>query len=355
MIIIDDIIFSLQSTGGISVYFQELIEKLKTEKKDFILIYNTRFYKEKTNSNWLKKRLSKIIRYFVVYKFSGWSNSEKNIFHSSYYRVLNPVIKKIYSVKEICTVHDFTYEYYSSGIKKIIHVHQKRRAIRNSDVIICISENTKNDLLYFYPWALAKPIYVIHNGVSTNFFRLPEEKYNQFQYKYLKEFGNYILYVGSRASYKNFDFIVKNIGKIKDDYSLVIVGADLSMDEINMLNLHLGGRWHLKSLVSDEELNILYNCAFALAYPSSYEGFGIPILEAMKCGCPVLALDLPVYKEFLSSDTLLMKELTEIELSKVIEYISNNKVRISINNESVAAAYSWSNTFDRLIKVYNEL
>ncbi|WP_252181586.1 glycosyltransferase, partial [Escherichia coli] len=102
-----------------------------------------------------------------------------------------------------------------SGLRKYVHCHQKYNAIKNSDKIICISENTANDLLRYCPVPESK-IEIIHNGVSDNFYELKNVNYN--------DDDNFMLFIGSRKAYKNFQLAVEAINKL-EGFKLYIVGG----------------------------------------------------------------------------------------------------------------------------------
>ncbi|EEY5971546.1 glycosyltransferase family 1 protein, partial [Escherichia coli] len=131
---------------------------------------------------------------------------------SSYYRVhKSPNL----NVKNVTTVHDFTYEKYRGGMSKFIHSLQKYHAIKNSDIVICISNNTARDLLKYCPISEDK-IRVIYNGVSPS-------------YKHISNMSdmrvnNSVLFVGAREGYKNFVLAVKAVGKLHG-LKLTIVGG----------------------------------------------------------------------------------------------------------------------------------
>lgn len=260
-VVMDGIIFTLQKAGGISLYFQNLLDRLKPNQ---LLMYanNNIFCNAAMNSHWLRKRgLERLRSVNIDYE-------EPFIFHSSYYRTCsNP------NAINITTVHDFIAEYFKSGLAARLHTLQKRNAIIHSDAVICVSESTKRDLVKFFPWAEAKA-YVVHNGKSSEYFQLE----GAFKEKAL-------LFVGNRAGYKNFDYAVSLAGEL-DGYSLVLAGGgELTPRESDMINSVLPGRWRHEESLSNDELAILYNKARYLLYTSEYEGFGIPILEAQACGC----------------------------------------------------------------------
>lgn len=348
-IYIDNIAFYLQKSGGITVVWKEIIKRLfNFSHKVTFLNYKKEpqniFYdeiKNRLNIKYLRLFNIKIQRYLPV---SLRRINKPFIFHSTYYRYsTNP------HAINITTIHDFTYEYYTSGLIKKIHCWQKYRAIKKSHFVICISENTKNDLLKFCPKYNKERIRVIYNGVSNDYF--PINHWNKKTIPYDRY--TYLLFVGARDSYKNFDFIIKSL---KDcDFKLVIVGPNLKTTERdllnrNQINFYYAGR------VSNEDLNILYNGAFALVYPSSYEGFGIPILEAQKAGCPVIAYNSSSIPEVMGDNTLLMNTLSTDELINKLTLLSINKIRKSVVERGLinARKFDWDKTSHEIINLYKE-
>lgn len=346
----DNIIYSLQKAGGISIYWTELIKRIV--KKD-----NVSFY-ESQNSNIFRKEIVivtkeesginfNILRYLPFIK----KLPSKSIFHSSYYRV---ALQK--DVVNITTVHDFTYEYFRSGLAKYIHVWQKGFAIKKSDGIICVSENTKKDLIKFYPMIDESKIKVIYNGVGDEFINLENPKeYLTDEFERLKD-KKYILYIGDRSSYKNFDIAVEVLKKL-NDYSLVVVGGkDFSTTELeNMVDIK-DRVYHFRGIGGDK-LNTLYNNAFCLLYPSSYEGFGIPISEAMKAGCPVVSTNISSIPEVAGDAGLLVDEIKVENFIDEIMKLEDSEFRIELINKGLnqSKKFSWDRCFDETYSFYQEV
>ena len=182
----------------------------------------------------------------------------------------------------VITIHDLIPELFLFKSENIYTNHwlkSKYNAIRNAKRIMCVSENTKNDLLNYYGFVDPNIVDVVYHGIHS----------------YTKEYmvnniGKYILFVGGRGGYKNFNFCVESLLPLfnKDkDLKLVCTGGTFSNDELRWLeSINLKNRIINKGYVSDDELYSLYHNAQLFIYPSTYEGFGIPILEAFINNCP---------------------------------------------------------------------
>lgn len=351
MIYIDGIVFSLQRSGGISLVFTELLKKLSKDNfLDFILleyrlgIYFNIFRKPLIFSNnfLLKSKVLSIYRYLNV----NIQYNERFIFHSSYYRICNNK-----NAINITTVHDFIYEYYVSGLPRYIHSWQKNRAIRKSKYIICISESTKRDLLIFLPDVDPKKIKVIYNGVSNDYYPLPvlpQEKIYFPPY-------SYVLFVGSRSGYKNFNLAVEAVASTS--LNLLIVGSPLSSKEKHYLDKLLGRkRYHVESGIDNSLLNIYYNGAYSLLYPSAYEGFGLPVVEAQRAGCPVIAYNASSIPEIIGDTPLLLNNLSVNSITQALDIIKEPLLRSIIVEKGLCNAqrFSWDRMYEEVIQLYKE-
>lgn len=347
-IYLDNIAFSGQRSGGVSVVWKNLIQALQKFKPNSFSCIEYPFALEnicrKELSGYKVENRNPRISFYIERRLlSPTIKCEQPfIFHSSYYRVCNN--KKAINVT---TVHDFTYEYYRSGFGKFLHCRQKYNAIRKSDYVICITENTKRDLLKFLPDIDLKKIRVIYNGVSDVYRPLRDTVSNM---------GKFILFVGWRETYKNFRLVVESIRDL--EYNLAIVGSPLSEEERNYLNEEIGeNRYKSFVRISDEMLNELYNTAYCLAYPSEYEGFGIPVLEAQKAGCPVIAYNASSIPEIIGNTPLLLKSVSPFEFREKLELLESNIIREEIITKGFANAerFSWNKMGEEYIKLYDEI
>ena len=305
-VIFDNIIFSLQRFGGISVVWNELLQRAQADKE--------------LNLTELDYRNERLYRRLERYRIPDYKAEKPSVFHSSYFRVLPQA-----GVHNVTTVHDLTYHFYRKGLPKAVHLWEEARALKHSEAIICISENTKRDLLTFYPWVKEETIHVIYNGVSDDFYPI----------KNIEKKG-YLLFIGnSSVSYKRYD-IAQEVAKR--------TGLEL----VTARN------------VTSEELNKLYNEALCLLYPSDYEGFGLPILEAQKAGCPVIAQNYSSVPEVIGKGGLLVEHSsTEKIVQQMVEKVNEVQSRpmqgiIAAGIEN-AKRFSWDNTYEQTKNVYRQL
>lgn len=241
------------------------------------------------------------------------SNNSKHVFHSSYFRYSNDR-----NSINVTTVHDFTYEHFVRGPRLWVHSWQKRLAVKKSKGIICVSENTKKDLLHFYPWVDPEIVKVVYNGVGEEFYPVgnaASDLENELGFHPDKLF---LLFVGDRSAYKNFDAFVALAPYFPEMDFVVVGGQPLSEVESRLLSPTQSRLHHFRG-VSSEVLNLLYNTAYCFVYPSSYEGFGIPILEAMKAGCPVVSTNLSSIPEVAGDAALLVDQPTAESLAIEIQ------------------------------------
>lgn len=332
----DDIIYNLQSHGGISRYWYEITSRI-VDSRTFS-IYRTSGIKA--------------FRYFPV-------ETECKIFHSSYYRL--PLRKKS---KRIVTVHDFLYQHrFLKTPGSFLNLKQMDIAINSADAIVCVSESTKRDLLLFYPNLIGfSRLYVIPHGSSII---LDKSNCNN-RFLNLEDFKNliekpYILFVGKRLAYKNFEsalFGFLDSSLVKHGFSMICVGSKFNSCETRLIeDLGLQNSVVALTRLQNNELAYLYKRAFALVYPSFYEGFGIPILEAMKLGCPVIASNCSSIPEVVGDAGILVDPKNIDSISNSLDMFLNEIIRSEYVKKGLerAESFSWDRSARQYMEIYEDL
>jgi glycosyltransferase involved in cell wall biosynthesis len=226
----------------------------------------------------------------------------------------------------------------------------KRIAVKKADGVVCISESTKVDVMEILkiPEDRIKVIYLA-NSLTTVVNEPP-----------LVE-GNYLLYVAKRKGYKNFKFILDAFKKSKtlvNDFKLVCVGGgDFTSEEKTQMKESLILN-PLYFSASDRTLANLYKYAFALVYPSKYEGFGIPPLEAMNYDCPVITTNISSIPEVVGDAGIYIDPDNPEELINAIEDLQRDGSRrenLILKGQAQKQKFSWQKCADEHLEFYNEI
>ncbi len=341
---IDGIIFSLQEGGGVSVYFAELLrfaQKLHNVELSVYMFEPLRA----SGSIAIAPQHRKLIatqRLCERYRRTPLRDRRLNVFHSSYYRL--PDDDRIPSV---VTVHDFAYERLRHGPALWIHRSQKWRAIRAAKVVICVSQATADDLQEFVGLRSDQSLKVIHNGVSDVFTPNPTVKVNRKQ----------LLFVGMRAGYKNFRLALEALALSPTMNLLCVGGGPLRAHELSGFPSEVTSRVSHRGFVTNDELATLYRESLCLLYPSSFEGFGIPVVEAMRCGCPVVGLAACKAVVEVAGDALCrVDEADPVSLATAIQSLQQPERRswTIARGLEIGAKYGWETTHAQTLCAYRE-
>ena len=266
-------------------------------------------------------------------------------------------------IKSVVTIHDLIFlrhpEYYHWFDRKM-YTWKFHQTIKQADRIIAVSECTKRDILEFGKINPEK-ISVIYQSCNPKFTNMPTEGEMEDTAKKYDLPERYLLCVGTIEERKNLMLAVKSLNLLPEDIHLVAVGKKTKYaDKVKKTADKIGvsHRLHLLSGVSDDELNVIYKKAEVFVYPSRYEGFGIPIIEAIFCGLPVVASTGSCLEEAGGPDCLYVNPDDSKGMADAIMQLLNNeeerKRRITSSMEYVQK-YKGTNIANAVIEVYKEL
>jgi glycosyltransferase involved in cell wall biosynthesis len=324
--------FVQQQYGGVSRYHYQLIKelnKLKDVEAKLSLKYSNNFYINEDKSFNVKRFFPNNKFYFkrtildYINRISTNHTLERgdyDIFHPTYFNpyFLNHLNDKPFTL----TVYDSIHEKYPEIINSIDKtLENKKVLLSKAELILAISNCTKNDLIEIYNIP-AEKIEVVYLAASLNKqmavnkgkFNLPEK---------------YILYVGNRDFYKNFNNFILAVEPLlkehKDLYLIAAGGGMFSKDELKLFeNKNLKNKIIYKS-ADDTSLATLYSNAVAFIFPTLYEGFGIPALEAMNCDCPVVMSNTSSLPEVGGDATIYFDPTKTADMTEKIESVIFNK------------------------------
>lgn len=358
----DHEIFTRQKMGGISRYFFHLIDELchlgveahvyapfhandilgqLSKAKIHGIPLGANFYTYKGGFIYLNHLLNRL----------QILQDRPDVIHETYYAASANLGTKS---PIIITVHDFVHEKYpdlfSSGDNTTA---LKRKAIGRAQHIICISENTKNDLLHYYPSAAGKASVIYH---GTTPLPIAPNPWVHAPHK------PYFLYVGGRMPYKNFHVLLRAFAsdsQLKQTFDLVAFGGGAFSNEEKNLIKSLGISPNVRQTQgSDSELQYAYANATALVYPSLYEGFGFPPLEAMHADCPVILSNASCLPEVAGNAALYFDPFEEASLAEAMLRIANDeslRTGLIALGKSHVLQYSWAKTASKTLDLYGKI
>jgi glycosyltransferase involved in cell wall biosynthesis len=389
-ILYDHQIFEIQNFGGISRYFYELMsgfrsgDSIKCELalkfsnnnylrndeffsnsirslspyKEFLPKIN---FKGKGKLYNLLKNLRLINSNFVDnarLSIDNLKSGNYDLFHPTYYNdyFLNYLKTKPF----ILTIHDMTHEIYPQYFPITDEVREKKKKLAKlSSKILTDSNNTKEDIVKILGINEDK-ITVIYLGNSLNIYN----NHTGFLHNNTLESipDKYLLYVGNRDGYKNFYFFINSIYEIlikNKNLKLVCAGGNyFSKAELELFeNLGINNQI-IYFPVNDNMLTYLYKHAIAFIFPSLYEGFGIPILEAFACGCPIILSNSSCFPE-IAQDAALYFEPDKGESLKIVidEIIKNSELGKKLITKGFLRFqdFSWEKTVIKTRKAYEDI
>lgn len=263
------------------------------------------------------------------------------------------------SIKTMITVHDLVAFLFPNRHNKKAVLLEKmflKRALKKADHVLAVSENTKKDIIERFKYDPSK-IDVVYCAASQEFKKLPTEDLQKFaQETNLPK--KFILAVGTIEPRKNYVALVRALAQISEkqpDLHLVIVGGkgwQYEGVETEIRKNYLSKKVHMLGYLSGGSLVKLYNLAQALVFPSFYEGFGIPPLEAMQCGCPVIASNRASLPEVVGSAALTVDPEDIKGLSEaIIEVLKpETQEKLSAAGLKQAQKFSWRHSANSVLE-----
>ncbi len=366
-ILYDHQIFIYQEFGGISRYFYELMsafEKDEDVRIDMSLAYsnnhyinNARFVKSRPffkNTNFrFKNRLLHYLNKRGEKKLL--LGKDYDLFHPTYF---NPYFLYYLGSKPfVLTIYDMVYELFPQ-----IFSHRdktgayKKLLASKATKIIAISENTKRDIIRLFDVKEDKiEVIYLANSLTAGTIEKGKGSVSDLPQKYL-------LFVGNRRVYKNFDTFVESIASLlKDDNGLHLVcagGGKFTPWEIAGLEKLGIMQKVIQYPFDDSKLAQFYRNALALVFPSLYEGFGIPILEAFSCGCPVIASNISSLPEVAGDAAEYFDPADTMSISGAVKKVIGNDDlmrELKARGYERLKAFSWEKTAANTKKLYQSI
>ena len=283
-----------------------------------------------------------------------------DLYHGLSHEIPSGLKKK--GIKSVVTIHDLIFLRFPNYFKSIdrkIYDYKFRRACKNADSIIAISEQTKRDIIQFFGINEDK-ITVVYQGCDPIFYQqISHAKLIEVKTKFNLP-DEFLLCVGTIENRKNQILILKTLPNLPENIHLVLVGKPTEYCEIlkNFIDLHqLQNRVHFFHDVSFDDLPAIYQSAKIFIYPSKFEGFGIPLLEALNCGIPVIAAKGSCLEEAGGPDSLYIDQDNASQLLETINRIFANEdlaSKMSLNGKRFALNFREEKIASNLMAVYQK-
>lgn len=355
----------MYSHSGIGRYIRMLVDHLGHNAKDgayrFVVFSPERFFGNGFDHEKSRSRPLSLGEQFDLVRYNCAVGP--NLLHSPQFNI--PLLS---GIPQVTTIHDCAYakypEEFTSPVDRLLHAVMFRAALQKSRKIIAVSQATKDDLVARFKISESK-IRVIHEGVDESFRRWPDSKQMEaFKGRYGIE-GDYVLFVGVARPRKNIERVLRAFATARKDLpqslKLIIAGPeDRRFIDIRKRVQELGIADSViqTGKVSDRELCCLYRSALCLVFPTLYEGFGLPILEAMASGTPVITSHRPAHTEVAGEAAMLIDPLsTEQLMEAIVMVVADKKLRQELAEKGLirAGMFSWDRCAEQTLSLYDEV
>lgn len=374
-ILFDGEIYSIFRHGGVVRYFHHLIAGLPPEDTPILLGNHLpealpdhpQLELAVKSHDWVAAGLKPIRKWLDRgYCQRKFSELAPDIIHPTYF---NEVARGRYDQRKaplVLTVYDMIHERFPERTdRRGTHSDKKRRAVERADHIFCISETTQADLIERFNVPPEKTSVTLL-AVDDVFFAADFASTQADRGPVQPQQAPYLLHVGRRDHYKNFDLLLQALFQLKQQSSsgelpcrLQVLGPPWTTAEKQRLEeLKLTSDVVWRGVDDDRELRDCYRQALALVFPSLWEGFGLPLLEALAAGTCVIASDIPVFRELVGAgfepfDPYSIDSLVEA-LQRMIEHPEERQRRIDIGRTALGR-FQWQSTVEQTYQVYQRL
>ena len=354
----DGQIFAVQEHGGISRMFVELadqfihdpnlgvsLEPLSMVTRNHYLLSESRLAEQLRvrPARWQHLTLAR-------YLARPHRAMHADVVHSTFY--LTRALRDFPGRPHVVTVHDMIPELFPDSRRRADRITDKRRYVDQAAHVICVSESTKADLLRVFGDVQA-PISVIPHGVNPR-FKPTDARVPGFPHDYL-------LYVGKRDGYKDAATLINALPHLRSEFPsliLVLVGGGplTATEQRHIARLGLSGRVMQRS-ISDTDMPAAYAGARAFVFPSRYEGFGLPAIEGMACGVPMILARSSSLPEVGGSAALYFSPGNQLELIEAAHKILSNSDTARAMGRAGrerAMGFTWKSSAIQVASVYRQ-
>ena len=346
---------------GIARYAYNLIRELSEidTQNDYVLLSNNTFLNDfvSSRSNFLLKVTSlKLYGIREQIFLPRLLRKEKiDIFHTASFACPVSV-----GCKVVMTIHDMIHVLFqeeSSVRRRIYYRYIVKKAAENSRMIITVSENSKRDIINYLNLSPEKVV-VTYNAADQIFKKINENDVDKLKERFGIN-GKFILYVGNLKPHKNVKLLIESYHLLrrKTNLKLVIVGKKDILFQKGLNDKLLEGVGFVGE-VSDELMPAFYSGADIYVSPSLYEGFGLPLIEAIACGTPVVAISTPSSDEVLDNAGYIVNENQPEELANAIDTVlSDSNLRNCLVEKGVERIknFSWKKSAKKILEIYYEV
>ncbi|MDA1093692.1 MAG: glycosyltransferase family 1 protein [Acidobacteria bacterium] len=293
----------------------------------------------------------------------GLVRARADLFHAPHY-----VLPALTPCRSIVTIHDCIHLMFPEYLPgRLAHVYARLSfwvAANRSARVLTVSEASKRDILRFFPIPSEK-VDVIYNAIDDRFSEPPDPAQVERVRERYQLHDRFLLYAGNVKPHKNLERVIEAFARLRSDTSadikLLITGSEISRyatirRAVHRYNLHKHVRF--LGFLTTDTLATLYHLADAFVFPSLYEGFGLPPLEAMACGTPVLTSNVSSLPEVVDDAALLVDPHDTAAIAQAMHQILTDqptRERLIASGRRRASSFSWETSVQRVLRIYREV